>query len=238
MSHELRTPLNVIFGFAQLLEMRDLGPDVAEPAEHILKAGHHLLGLINEVLDIARIEAGRVVFALEPVSVRAVLEETLELITPLADERDCAVEYRPADASDPRVMTDPQRVKQVLLNLLSNALKYNREHGTVRVAFEERPDARVRIVVADTGLGIPADKMRDLFTPFARLGAERTDVQGSGLGLALSKRLIEAMGGEIGVESVVNEGSTFWIALPQAGDPAVTVRPHPVAPPAPVSRRG
>jgi CheY-like chemotaxis protein len=185
---------------------------------HIVSAGRHLLDLINEVLDIARIEAGRVELSLEPVHVADTVNETLHLIRPLAAQK--GITINPGPDSNPlqqeHVMADRQRFKQVLLNLLSNAVKYNRPHGTVSLTYREMPDRRLRIEVADTGEGIPAEKFARLFVAFDRLGAEQSDVQGTGLGLALSKRLTEAMNGAIGVESVPGSGATFWIELPRA----------------------
>ncbi len=217
MSHELRTPLNSILGFGQLLEMDDLTPARREAVTHILKGGRHLLGLINEVLDISRIEAGRMSLSPEPVSVGALIRECMELVSPLAAERH--VHLLGAAADDARevfVTADLQRLKQILLNLLSNAIKFNRQEGTVRCCVQEAPGARMRIKVSDTGPGIPPDRMERLFVPFERLGAEQTGVEGSGLGLALSRHLAEVMGGALGVESEVGTGSAFWVELPLA----------------------
>ncbi len=220
MSHELRTPLNSILGFAQLLQMQGLNQDEAQSVGQIVKAGQHLLSLINEVLDIARVEAGRVPLSMESVGVHPVLQEAVDLVAHLTIAQGCSIRYE-AEAAERYVMADQQRLKQVLLNLLSNAVKYNRENGTVTVACENRPDKTLRIKVADTGYGIPSEKMLDLFTPFARLGADKTHIEGTGLGLTLSKRLVDAMGGRIGVESVVNEGTTFWVDLPYAESSAI-----------------
>jgi len=222
MSHELRTPLNAVLGFAQLLEMDPLSPEQRENLGYILKAGRHLLDLINEVLDIARIEAGRMSVSPESVGLGEIVEEVLALTAPLAAER--AVRLRPqmAEAGTHRVLADRQRLKQVLLNLLSNAVKYNKVGGEVVLSYRVRDD-RVRIQVTDTGPGIPADKQERLFIPFERLGTAGGRVEGTGLGLALSKRLTEVMGGTIGVDSEVGRGSTFWIELPLAepdGEPA------------------
>jgi signal transduction histidine kinase/ActR/RegA family two-component response regulator len=220
MSHELRTPLNAILGFAQLLELDDLTADQRESVDHILRAGRHLLDLVNEVLDLSRIEAGRLQLSPEPVLVGDVLREALDLVRPLAAERRVrlAVGADAGAAAPRRVVADLQRLKQVLLNLLSNAIKYNREGGGVVLACEAAPDERLRLVVTDTGPGIPADRLARLFTPFERLGAEQSGVEGTGLGLALSQRLVAAMGGTLGVESRPGQGSSFWVELPPAGE--------------------
>jgi len=219
MSHELRTPLNAILGFAQLLEMGTLSTRQSESVEHILRAGRHLLGLINEVLDISRIEAGRLQLSLEPVPVRETLAQAVQLVQPAATA--LAVSVR-ADAIDEglHVLADRQRLQQVFLNLLSNAIKYNRPRGTVRVTCAPKGDDRLRISVTDTGEGIAADKLPRLFTPFDRLGAEAGGVEGTGLGLALSKSLVEAMGGTLQVESEPGAGSTFSAELVVVPGPA------------------
>ncbi len=211
MSHELRTPLHSILGFGQLLEMDLPRPEQAESIQQILRAGRHLLGLINEVLDIARIEAGRVSISPEPVPVGELVHESLDLIAPMAAAKRVQLQGHTAGASDQYVHADRQRLKQVLLNLLSNAVKYNRPDGTVTLALSEPAPGRLRISVGDTGPGIPADRLERLFKPFERLHAEQMGVEGIGLGLALSKRLVEAMGGQIGVETTVGVGSTFWV---------------------------
>jgi PAS domain S-box-containing protein len=222
MSHELRTPMNSILGFGQLLERKQLPPDQKRGVDHILKAGRHLLNLINEVLEIARIEAGRQNFSLEPVRVASVLREARSLIQPLAGQRDLTIEDCFVD-EELYVRADRQRLVQVLLNLLSNAVKYNRPEGSVAVECEvvdaDGGEKRVRIGVRDTGDGIPPEKLDRLFIPFDRLGAEQSQEEGTGLGLALSQRLVDAMGGTLSVESVVHQGSTFWIELPRGEEP-------------------
>jgi PAS domain S-box-containing protein len=223
MSHELRTPLNSILGFAQVIARREIPPDQRKAVDHILKAGRHLLNLINEVLDIARIEANHQLLSLEPVEVEAVVQEALNLIHPMAAERGCRVAPVCFD-HDWYVRADRQRLTQVLLNLLSNAVKYNRPGGTVSLSCEEVDGALhgvrlLRLCVTDNGHGIPAHRMQDLFTPFARLGAEETGVEGTGLGLALSQRLVHAMYGTLSARSVVGEGSTFSVELPIVSSP-------------------
>jgi len=216
MSHELRTPLNAVIGFAQLLDEGLLDPEQRDNARQILRGGQHLLGLINEVLDITLIETGRLRISLEPVRLPDVIDESLELVRPAAIARNIQFPYgHPRDCTL-HVRADWQRLKQVLLNLLTNAVKYNRDHGTVEISCHTTAEGRVRIMVTDTGPGIPPDKLDLVFTPFERLGAENTLVEGNGLGLALAHRLIDQMGGDLGVDTTVGEGSTFWIEL----DPA------------------
>jgi protein-histidine pros-kinase len=213
MSHELRTPLNAILGFSQLLALEPLNHDQQDSVEHIVRAGKHLLELINEVLDISRIEAGRIGLSPEPVAVDDVLRETLDLVRPLAQERRIRLQEGPREANL-HVLADRQRLRQALLNLLTNAVKYNYDGGAVTVSCLPAAEERLRILVADTGPGIAPEKLSRLFTPFDRLGAEQTGVEGTGLGLTLSKRLVEAMGGTIGVESSPGAGATFWVELP------------------------
>jgi PAS domain S-box-containing protein len=224
MSHELRTPLNAIIGFAQLLEMDGLPDDQHESLGHILSAARHLLALINEVLDIAAIEAGRLPLSLEPVEVADVVAEAISLIRPLADQHAILL-AAPGQHCAEHVQGDRQRLKQILLNLLSNAVKYNREGGSVRLACERAPDGRLRIEVIDSGPGIPPESQDRLFVPFERLESEQRGVEGTGLGLALSKRLAEAMGGTLGVASAIGQGSTFWVELPLAQKPAELDQP-------------
>src|SRR3989454_62660 len=219
MSHELRTPLNGILGFAQLLQMESLPADQEESVTHILKAGRHLLGLINEVLDISRIEAGRLQLSLEPVPVGDTLRGAVDLVRPLAAQRDIELVAEVAD-DHRHVLADRQRLQQVLLNLLSNAVKYNRTRGAVAVSGEERSGGRLRMLVTDTGHGISPDKLERLFTPFDRLGAEGTGIEGTGLGLALSRHLVEVMGGTLDVTSQVGVGSTFAVEFPLTAAPA------------------
>lgn len=217
MSHELRTPMNAILGFAQLLEMGNLAPDDRVPVEQILRGGQHLLTLINEVLDVARIESGRMALSLEPVFVSELLDDALNLVRPLADQREILIEDRVKDGF--YVQADRQRLRQVFLNLLSNAIKYNIEHGRIRIACEAKDNGMVHITISDTGPGLSPMQREKLFRPFERLVGDSTAVEGTGLGLALSKGLIEAMQGAIGVESDPGHGSTFWIDLRRAEAP-------------------
>ncbi len=212
MSHELRTPLNAILGFGQLLERRNPKPSQRPHLHHILTAGRHLLELINEVLDISRIESERMHLSLEPVNVSVALEEAVDLIQPLAAERSISLFTPSANETNFFVLADHQRLKQVLLNLLTNGVKYTLAGGAVMISC--RPvGGRVRLAVRDTGVGIAADKLERVFTPFDRLGAERSGIEGTGLGLALSKRLVQAMRGVIGFESMEGQGSNFWLEL-------------------------
>ena len=218
MSHELRTPLNAVLGFAQLLEMDALSDEQRENVAYISRAGRHLLDLINEVLDISRIESGQMTISLEAVAVGDLLQELSALVGPLADARRVTLDTSQATLAG-FALADRQRLKQVLLNLLSNAVKYNREGGSVTVHCEHVGDDRVRIAVVDSGYGIAPEHLERLFRPFDRLGAEQGSVEGTGMGLALSKGLVEAMGGSIGVHSTLDVGSTFWLELASAEGP-------------------
>lgn len=225
MSHELRTPLNSILGFAQVLQMGSGLPTRAlECVQHILKGGRHLLRLIDEVLDIARIESGRLPLSVEPVLVSDAVSQTLEMVRPIAESRGIQLASDMSRQCQQHVMADRQRLHQVLLNLLSNAIKYNQTNGSVRISCQAETKNAVRIKVEDTGHGIAAEDQARLFAPFERLAASQTDVEGTGLGLALSKHLIQAMGGGIGLLSQVGKGSTFWIELPVAEAPVERVR--------------
>ncbi|MEP6938115.1 MAG: PAS domain S-box protein, partial [Chthoniobacterales bacterium] len=229
MSHELRTPLNAILGFGQLLEMEKLSREQQESAGHIVSAGRHLLDLINEVLDISRIEAGRMALSLEPVSLSNVLRDVLNLVRPLATGCKIRIQNFADEMPEVFVQADRQRLKQVFVNLLSNAIKYNRQEGEVRIAIEADvapapPGARVRVDIADTGIGLQPGALSRLFTPFERLGAERTTVEGTGLGLALTKRLVEMMSGKIEVRSQAGVGSTFTVELSAAEDPVTALK--------------
>ncbi|MBW3638092.1 MAG: response regulator, partial [Armatimonadetes bacterium] len=218
MSHELRTPLNAILGFGQLLEMAELSEDDAQSADQIVRAGRHLLDLINEVLDIARIESGHLAISPEAVDAREIALETVSLVRPLAAARGIEIRDDSARNAAWHVLSDRQRLKQILLNLLSNAVKYNREGGLV--TFEIHPVGdKVRLCVRDSGMGISPQLLRRLGTPFDRLGAETTGIEGTGVGLAVSQRLASAMGSRLEVESEVGVGSAFWLDLPRTADP-------------------
>jgi signal transduction histidine kinase/CheY-like chemotaxis protein len=218
MSHELRTPLNAILGFAQLLELDDLDSRQRDNVAHIVSGGQHLLDLINEVLEISRIETGSMSPVIEPVNATETVREAIELVSPLAAQRGIALAAPIEGQADLWIAADLQRLKQILLNLLANAVKYNRDGGSVTVRLKN-VGGRARIMVTDTGQGIPQDQLPKLFIPFERLGAEATGVEGTGLGLVLALRLAEAMDGTLGVESQPWIGSTFHIELPLAAAP-------------------
>ena len=214
MSHELRTPLNAILGFAQLI---DSGTPVPTPpqkrgVQQILQAGWYLLDLINEILDLALIESGKLSLSLEPVSLAKVIYECKDMIANQAQKRGINVNF-PHFETIHFVQADRTRLKQALINLLSNAMKYNKVNGTVEVSYILSAPERIRICVKDSGQGLSPEKLTQLFQPFNRLGKESSDEEGTGIGLVVSKQLVELMGGIIGVESVVGEGSTFWIEL-------------------------
>jgi PAS domain S-box-containing protein len=219
MSHELRTPLNVILGFSQLLEMNLADPEHHESVGHILKAGKHLLALINEVLDISRIDADKLSLSLQVVPVGETMLSAVTLVRPMAMRRSIELVDQLNSRGVKHVIADNQRLEQIFLNLLSNAVKYNKTGGRVIVWSAERADHRLAVSVTDTGSGIPADKLPHLFTPFERLGADQHGIEGSGLGLALSKRLVELMDGSLEVSSIAGEGSTFSVVLPMASSP-------------------
>jgi CheY-like chemotaxis protein len=219
MSHELRTPLNSILGFAQLLQLAALGEHGQDNVEHILKGGYHLLDLINEILDLARIESGKLSMSPEPVPLEEILREALDLIKPVALQQSVTVEAGAGLESGVNVKADRQRLKQVFLNLLANAIKFNHEGGNVTVVCKQPAGDRVQVDVCDTGNGISEEGLLKVFTPFERLGADEAGIGGTGLGLALSQRLMEAMGGSIWVESKVGQGSRFTVDLELANAP-------------------
>ena len=233
MSHELRTPLNAIIGFGQLLGHDDPDSELPERSRgfvrHIVDAGDHLLTLINEILNLAQVESGNLSFSLEPVELRDVLEECHALTRTASAQRDIRLQFPPD--TQLRVHADRTRLKQVLLNLLSNAVKYNREHGAVVVECAAGDEGRIRIAVQDTGAGLTPEQLRCLFQPFNRLGHDGTGIEGSGIGLVLTRRLVELMGGTLGVHSTPGVGSTFWVDLRSAEAPqADQARPEPRLP--------
>jgi signal transduction histidine kinase/ActR/RegA family two-component response regulator len=219
MSHELRTPLAAIMGFSELLTLSDLEEEKQRWVSQVFKASQHLLNLINEVLDLSRIESGQLSISPEPVPLARLLDEALELMQPVAESHSVVIHPPARLAGSSYVFADQQRLKQVLINLISNAIKYNREGGDVHIAIDAVDTDRVRIGVQDTGAGIDEEWQARLFVPFERLNAAASGVEGTGLGLALSRTMIEAMGGRIGVESTPGVGSRFWIELGR-GEPA------------------
>ncbi len=214
MSHELRTPLSAILGFAQLMESGTPAPTVSQKRsiDQILQAGWYLLELINEVLDLALIESGKLSLSLEPILLADVMRECQAMIEPQAQKRAILVTFPPLDLRH-FVKADRTRVKQVLINLLSNAIKYNKAGGSVAVACSAEASDRMRISVTDTGKGLTPEQLSQLFQPFNRLGQEASIEEGTGIGLVVCKRLVGLMGGAIGVDSTVGTGSTFWIEL-------------------------
>ncbi len=212
MSHELRTPLNAILGFAQLTEMEVCENTThGEYAREIQGAGSHLLNLVNDVLDLARIESGKMQMAMEAVSVGEVCNQCLSLARPLADSRGIKLALENRTPKDSSVLADITRLSQVLINLVSNAIKYNKEHGEVTVGCEVCPNDNIRFFVRDTGLGIPADKLSQIFQPFNRLGAESSNIEGTGIGLVITKQLVEMMNGRLEIDSELGQGSTFSV---------------------------
>jgi signal transduction histidine kinase/CheY-like chemotaxis protein len=216
-SHELRTPLNAVLGFTQLLQLSDLAGEDQDSVERILSAGRHLLALINELIDIARIESGEFSLSVEPVLVPPLVEETCRLMTPLAAQRGITVRQH-CDHPGLAVRADRQRLSQILVNLASNAVKYNHEGGSLTITCQPDGPHRATLMVADTGPGIAPDDLDRIFIPFERLGAEQTAIEGTGIGLPLAKAFAEAMSGQVDASSVVGEGSTFTITLPRAAD--------------------
>lgn len=219
MSHELRTPLNAISGFSQLLQMTELARDQAESIRYVLSAADHLLSLINDLLDISRVEAGQMKISPEAVPLAPLVAEAASLMQPLAAERHVALRAEvSALRRDTHVHADSQRLKQVLLNVISNAIKYNHENGHVTITAATAQSG-ARVAITDTGIGVDPEQMPLLFEPFERLGAESTAIEGTGLGLALSKALIELMGGTISARSEPGRGTEFIIDLLPADSP-------------------
>ncbi|MBN2635086.1 MAG: PAS domain S-box protein, partial [Prolixibacteraceae bacterium] len=218
MSHELRTPMNSILGFAQLLEMGDLGDRQKNGVTHILRSGKYLLNMINEVLELSRIESGRLSLSIEPVGVNAVVNEILDLIRPQSEQKNISI-LTNAMSNEMFVNADKQKLKQILLNIINNAIKYNNEGGRIEISVDfvkpaDKTGDYVRISVVDNGTGISEENIEKIFSPFERIGAEKTGIEGTGLGLSVSKKLTEAMNGTIGVESTVGSGSRFWVEFP------------------------
>jgi signal transduction histidine kinase/CheY-like chemotaxis protein len=214
MSHELRTPLAAIMGFAELLHRDERNEKRRSWSGYVLDGGRHLLAIVNELLEVSRIEAGRMMLMPEPVDTERAVDDVLDLVSPLAAERGIRLERVQEKGVARAALADPMRLKQVLLNLVANAIKYNAEGGSVSLAVEEGGSGMIRIAVTDTGTGMTDEQLAQLFTPFERLGAEHGSVAGSGLGLVVTKGLVEAMGGRIGVSSELGVGTTFTVDLP------------------------
>ena len=226
MSHELRTPLNAVIGFAQLLLMGKATPvKQREYTEYILRSGNHLLALINDVLDFAKIEAGDLRVSLAAIDVADLLAEFASTMRPAAAAKELTLTVAPVEDSLPAIRGDRARLMQILLNLASNAIKYNRPAGSITVATSQPSTASLRITVTDTGVGMPADKLDEVFQPFNRLGAEAGPIEGTGIGLSICKRLADLMGGTIGFTSDQGVGSAFWIDLPVDSDARAGARP-------------
>ena len=224
MSHELRTPLTPILGFAQLLardRKEPLSERHKERANQILRGGEHLLRLIDDILDLSRIEAGRVSVSTEPVSPMDVLEQARLTLEPLAARSGVHVNVVPGTEQLPPVSADRTRFAQIVMNLGSNAIKYNRPGGTVTLRASMPSDAKVRVTVSDTGFGVPLDKQDKLFQPFQRAGQETGPIEGTGIGLVITKRLAELMGGSVDFRSTPGVGSEFWVDLPASAPPTV-----------------
>ena len=222
MSHELRTPMNAVLGFAQLLELDALSVPQKDAVSHIIRGGRHLMTLIDDILDISRIETDRLDTSLEPVAVPDLIADSVGLMIPLASSAgiDLRVAHNSNEANTgPYVRADRKQLQQILLNLLSNAIKYTKSPGIVELNTHQRDDGQLEITVTDTGIGIRAEDLPRLFTPFDRLGQESTDVEGTGIGLALTQRLARVMGGDLHVESVFGKSSTFTIVLPVIASP-------------------
>ena len=220
LSHELRTPLTAVLGFGQLLQDSELTTEQRSNVEDVVKAGRHLRELVDEVLDLTGVESGRMSIRLAPVGVGEVISEALDLVHAEADRNGVALHVPEPTSFSRFVAADRRRLRQVLINLLSNAIKYGGPGCRVAVTCDPGTDGAVRMSVRDSGPGLSAEQQQTLFVPFERLGAEKGEIEGLGLGLALSKRLVQAMGGTIGVESDTGHGSTFWVELPAAEDPS------------------
>ena len=213
MSHELRTPMNAIIGFGQLLSLDIEDETHKENIQEIVNAGNHLLTLINEILDLSAIESGNMTLKMEEINLRSLVNECISLINPLTQKQNIRIVNQTENCETPQIHADHSKLKQVLLNLLSNAVKYNRLEGKITVSCERQPGQQLRVTVSDTGLGLSEEKLGIIFAPFERAGAERSNIEGTGIGLVITKNLIEKMGGKIGVESKPGVGSSFWVDI-------------------------
>lgn len=226
MSHELRTPLNAILGFAQLLESdedKPLTEDQQENVDFILSSGKHLLNLINEALELSAIEAGKTNLSIEPIQLIEVINDSLALLTPLADQANLQIHI--LSDTDFTLNADYTKLKQIIINLISNAIKYNRQEGSISLAWKSTDDNKLRVSIIDTGIGISENNHHKIFDPFNRLGQEKSTIEGTGIGLLVTKDLVELMGGRIGFDSTIAQGSTFWFELPIHSEEVKTVKP-------------
>ena len=211
--------MNAILGFSQLLTLdtdQPLSTVQRDNTERILNAGHHLLTLVNDVLDLSRIETGALEFKIEDFSLQGALDETMMLVRSLAEKKGIKIKARPLKEETLLVLADRARLVQVMLNLLTNAIKYNKEAGTVDLSWEAIDDKKVQIRIKDTGMGIPKEMIEDIFEPFTRLDRDKIKVEGVGIGLSITKQLLDTMNGTISAESTLGEGSCFTVELPLA----------------------
>jgi len=217
MSHEFRTPLTAIIGFSQIMRHNDaLTEETKQQSASIHRAGKHLLGLIEDLLEFARLEAGRIKLNIQSITVAELMEDCLAMIGPMADEHNIQIENRLNPADMIQIKVDPVRARQVIMNLLSNAVKYNKVEGKIIISSDLMPSGKWRLSVEDTGKGIAAENFVQIFDYFKRLELDEGKIEGTGIGLAISKHLAEMMDGEIGLESVLDQGSRFWVAWPVA----------------------
>ena len=227
MSHELRTPMNSILGFAEMLNIdsiESLSERQKSFVAHILSSGKHLMELIDQVLELNKIEVGRLSINFEDVPANKIIDESLQLVRILAQEKGVEILNQNTGEQLRNVWSDGTRLTQVLLNLLSNAIKYNHNDGTVTVSCQETPDQMLRISIADTGMGIPEDKQQYLFNPFERLGREGGEIEGTGIGLTITRQLIESLGGKVGYQRGEDKGSLFWIDVPLTREQITTLK--------------
>lgn len=214
MSHELRTPMNAILGFSQLLELNNLNETQASYNEEILMAGNHLLSMISDILDLSRIEEGSLAISISDVRLSNLIEESISLVTHKLDFRNITIHNLIASDDELTLRTDETRLKEVVVNLLTNAVKYNNDDGLVSIGYKKFGEGYIRLYVSDTGKGLTDEEQDQVFEPFNRLGAEYTDIEGVGIGLAIAEKLMQMVGGSISLESEKGKGSTFYLDCP------------------------